>query len=328
MDNIIKKKTKNPSSSTKNIVLVNGKWVEIDIKELNYYKKINTEDWWIAKDNATLHKYQIAIQCIARQEEKYFKEWIEHHLHIGIEFIYIYDNNDISEEGKLETFLQSVLSTEDFAKIEVIPWHMPMMFQQLEAYYDCIHKNRDDVKWLLSIDLDEFFILDKPMADFLEEFSYASQVYFSWESIGADGQLRYEDKPVVKRFKKPFDCSDKGQGKIMVRPERLRYWTIHGADISQGKTVNVLHKEIKAPDSFANIHKVAWIKHYFTKSLEEWEDKINRRRKIIALFVTILLNKLFIFNFKKILYKKLLLVYNNCIYHTLSVSTMGYKKIS
>ena len=34
----------------------------------------------------------MVIQAIARQEEKYLKEWIEHHINLGIEHIFLYDN--------------------------------------------------------------------------------------------------------------------------------------------------------------------------------------------------------------------------------------------
>lgn len=257
----------------KTIVFIDGSWEELDGKDLALYKREIPEDWTIAKDNHAPHKYEIAIQCIARQEEKYFKEWIEHHLSIGIEHIFIYDNND---GAGLEDFLKNVLSEEDFGKIEVIPWREPMALQQFSALEDCVEKHKHDVKWLLSIDLDEFLILEKPMKEFLQEFSYASQVYFSWESIGADGQLYFEDKPLSERFKKRFECKDTGQGKIMFRPDRLKRWGIHGAKLTKGKTVNVLHEEIDPPDSMSRNFKTAWIKHYFTKSLQEWLEKMER----------------------------------------------------
>lgn len=260
-------------SKQKKLVFADDRWEEVFVEDYELYKKLNPDDWTLAKDNLSNHKYEIAIQCIARQEEKYFKEWIEHHLRLGIEHIFIYDNND--EDG-LEKFLKGILSDEDFNKIEVIPWRNPMALQQLAALQDCVNKHKYDVKWILSIDLDELFILEKPIKEFLNEFSYASQVYFSWESISADGQLYYEDRPLTERFKKRFDCKDKGQGKVMFRPERLKYWGIHSAELTKGKTVNVLHEEISPPDSFNRIFKTAWIKHYFTKSLEEWVEKIER----------------------------------------------------
>jgi hypothetical protein len=169
-----------------------------------------------------------------------------------------------------------VLSQADFAKIEIIPWHEPMEFQQFEALKHGVKQNCDAVKWLLSIDLDEFFVVEKPMKELLAEFDDASQVYFSWESFGADGQVRYEYKPVMERFQKTFDCKEKMQGKSMFRPERMRNWNVHCANLYQGKTVNILHRQIDPPDSFANIYEKAWVKHYFTKSLEEWVQKMKR----------------------------------------------------
>ena len=75
----------------KNLVFIDGKWEEIDSRDLALYKFENPDDWTLAKDNHAPHKYEIAIQCLARQEEKYFKEWIEHHLRIGIEHVFIYE---------------------------------------------------------------------------------------------------------------------------------------------------------------------------------------------------------------------------------------------
>ncbi len=254
------------------LTYVENRWVEVDGAALERCKSANG-DFLSAFDDAVSYKYEIALQCIARQEEKYFKEWIEYHLRLGIEHIFIYDNNDC--DG-LSDFLAGVLSEGDFERVEVIPWREPMAFQQIEALNDCVTLHRDDVKWLISLDIDEFLTLEKPMRQFLDEFSYASQVYLSWESFGADGKLYYEDKPVTERFTKTFDCRDYGQGKILFRPSRLKRWGIHGARMKRGKTVNVLHEEITPPDSYNRIFRTAWVRHYFTKSLEEWTEKIAR----------------------------------------------------
>lgn len=253
---------------------VEGRWEQLSIKDIERFKNINPRDWQLARLNETNHKYYCAIQTIARQEERYLKEWIEHHLNLGIDFIYIYDNND--EDG-LDDFLKSVLNKEAYNKIEVIPWHEPMDFQQFAALEDCINKHKFDIKWLLTIDVDEFLALEMSLCDFLEEFKYASEIYLSWQSFNANGQLYYEDKPVMERFTETYFCRDGGgQGKIFFRPTRLNNWGIHSATLTKGTTVNVLHQEIDAPQSQTRIYKKAWIKHYFTKSLEEWNDKIKR----------------------------------------------------
>ena len=211
---------------------VDGRWEQLTIDEINYYKNINPKDWQLARLNETNHKYYCAVQTIARQEERYLKEWIEYHLSLGIDFIYIYDNND--EDG-LDDFLRTVLNKDDYNKIEVIPWHEPMEFQQFAALEDCINKHKFDIKWLLTIDVDEFLALEMSLCDFLEEFKYASEIYLSWQSFNANGQLYYEDKPVMERFTETYFCRDGGgQGKIFFRPTRLNNWGIHSATIILG----------------------------------------------------------------------------------------------
>lgn len=252
---------------------VEGMWDKLKPSDINYYKKINPYDWQLARLNDINHKYFAAIQTIAKCEERYLKEWIDYHLDLGIDHIFIYDNND--DEG-LKDFLSKTLTAENLNRIEIIPWHEPMDFQQYLAVKDCISKNKHNIKWLLTIDVDEFLTLEMPLKDFLNEFSYSSQIYLSWESFNANGHLKYENKPVLERFTETFKCHDYGQGKVFFRPTRLKEWGIHSAELLKGKTVNVMHKEIVAPRSYDNIYKKAWIKHYFTKSLEEWNLKIKR----------------------------------------------------
>lgn len=44
---------------------------------------------------------KVAIVAIARLENDYINEWIGHHLNIGVNHIYVYDNSS-SEEEKLQ----------------------------------------------------------------------------------------------------------------------------------------------------------------------------------------------------------------------------------
>lgn len=251
----------------------NKQWHNITKEEYLSYKNRNPNDWWVEKDNDTNFEYEFVIQCIARNEELYFKEWIEHHLNLGVDFIYIYDNND--EDG-LDVFLKHQLSDLYYKKVKIIPYREKMKCQQISALYDCVNQIKDKAKWMISLDLDEFLIIEKPLNVFLKEFAYASEIYLSWESLSADGQVKYENKPLLERFKKRFNCKDKGQGKIIFRPRRLKKWAIHSATLTGGKIVNAIHKEISPPDSYNVILKNAWIKHFFTKSLEEWVNKIKR----------------------------------------------------
>ncbi len=257
----------------RSLCCVDGLWEELSPKDIERFRTEAPGDWKIAWLKKRRYRYRIAIQTIARWEERYLKEWIEYHLALGVERIFIYDNND--REG-LDSFLQSVLPLNSYSRVEVIPWREPMDFQQLSALRDCVERHRGEIEWLLPIDVDEFLVLEKPMSDFLSQFASASAVYLSWESFNANGLVRYEDRPVMERFKKTFRCLDKGQGKVMFRPIRLRRWGIHWAELTGGRTVNSLNEEIRSQVGSESIYETAWIKHYFTKSLDEWNDKIRR----------------------------------------------------
>lgn len=58
------------------------------------------------QENST-KKYSISICAIFKDEAPYLAEWLEHHLKIGIEHFYMYDNNSSDEYmEKLDPYLK------------------------------------------------------------------------------------------------------------------------------------------------------------------------------------------------------------------------------
>ena len=41
---------------------------------------------------------KVAVCCIGRQENRYINEFISHYLNLGVDKIFIYDNNGYDEE--------------------------------------------------------------------------------------------------------------------------------------------------------------------------------------------------------------------------------------
>jgi len=226
-----------------------------------------------------MKKFNIVIQCIARGEELYLKEWIEYHLGLGIEHIYLYDNND--DTTTLPIFLDAELNETDRAKVTVTDWNRRHRYPQNTAYRHFAKNYGNLTDWVLSIDIDEFLILEKPLTEFLQEFDYASQVWLSWKNFGADGKLTYSPEPVTQRFQNEVELSDLVQGKVIVRPDKVSVYGIHSCGLKDKSaiTVNVNHQKIEQTPILhpqPPIYAGAWINHYFTKSLEEWESKIKR----------------------------------------------------
>ena len=50
---------------------------------------------------STLVPESLVIFCIARLEAPYIEEWVLYHLHIGVDFIYIYDNEEVPTYGAM-----------------------------------------------------------------------------------------------------------------------------------------------------------------------------------------------------------------------------------
>ena len=99
---------------------------------------------------------QLAVFCIARLEAPYIEEWVLYHLHIGVDIIYIYDNEEVPTYGAL---------FEGNPRVVVIPFAegRDVVLQGLAPQYAAIAhfmrhlSNRHT--WALHIDVDECVLL-------------------------------------------------------------------------------------------------------------------------------------------------------------------------
>ena len=71
--------------------------------------KIQT--YWIEniQIQQSLNKYplNIALCAIAKNENLYIREWVEHYKNIGVSKIFLYDNNDIDGERFEEVIIRA-----------------------------------------------------------------------------------------------------------------------------------------------------------------------------------------------------------------------------
>lgn len=140
------------------------------------------------------------ICAIAKMEELYIREWIEHHKNIGIDHIVIGDNNNSNYENPLQLVIQDYIdngyvtilnyndlnSSNDF--IGIVNGHTIYKFQ-IYAYSDMYFKYCNEYDWIFFIDIDEFIELPAYNNDiklFLsnEKFNDASAILFSWLIYG------------------------------------------------------------------------------------------------------------------------------------------------
>ena len=162
---------------------------------------------------------------------------------------------------------------------------------QLQAYADALNKLTYG-SWAITLDIDEYLDLGGLTVDeFLKPYNGVDSVKLNWVCYGDNEQTHYEDRPVVERFIKParLDCVYNDTLKI---PENLHTKSffcykykptqidIHCTHIAGGIAINTEGKQVNMDAPFTNelCLKRGFVRHYITKSTQEWcERRLNTK---------------------------------------------------
>lgn len=221
-------------------------------------------------------EHYLSVCAIAKNEGPYFKEWIEWHLHHGVEKFYIYDNESTDgTEEILEPYIKSGI-------VEYKSW--PGYRRQLAAYDDCLKNYRFNSRWIAFIDLDEFIvpIRDKSIPDFLVGMESFAAVEINWLIYGSGGRKTKTPGTMMERFK----CHSKPEHylnrhvKSIVNPRRVfnmigchEAARISGyAADSHGQPIKRNFRERQPQQDIIRIN------HYAVRSYEEFVEKQARGR--------------------------------------------------
>lgn len=136
-------------------------------------------------------KYNVSICAIFKDEADYLKEWIEYHKIIGIEHIYLYNNN--SSDNFLEIL-------EPYIKLNYITLNdWPIKQGQMQAYQHWADNYKNESKWVGFIDIDEFVVPNdyENVYDFLSGFEDRPVVIINWRYFGSSGLIDRDIKRLV-----------------------------------------------------------------------------------------------------------------------------------
>lgn len=231
-----------------------------------------------------------AVMAIAKLENNYVREWVEHYLKLGFTNVIIYDNNDPDGEHFEEVIGDYIKSgfaiLEDFRGL--YPGHSQARAYQ--AGYDKYGKNYD---WIAYFDIDEFLMLNDSFDNNIENylsmdcFNGKDLIRVSWREFGDNGHVRVEnnDYSLVERFKEPFRFQRKWTKAIVKGGIENLNIPKHG----DGQAHLVRIHEIKAavdangaPTRNDSIrggcgYELAALNHYSLKTIEEFV--LNKRKK-------------------------------------------------
>jgi hypothetical protein len=223
-----------------------------------------------------IHKKGVGVCSIGRKENLYAKEFVEYYMKLGIKKIIIYDDNEINGE-KFEDVLKDYIAN---GNVEIIDIH-GFESAQFPSYMDCYKKYGDKFDFLLFLDFDEFVKIenDIDINTFIynKKFKKCQTIVLNWVMYGDNNLVKYDNRTMIQRFTKPI--SNWGKGKSIVRTNipnliisstfMIGINTQYFCDSNGNRLFPRSYYGFEVP-----IKPEAYIKHFYTKTAEEFCNKI------------------------------------------------------
>ena len=235
-----------------------------------------------------------AVLAVARMENPYLVEWVTYHLNLGFNHVFVCDNNFEGEED-ISSFLDEHLETFLRERVTVFNHHNDAtVYRQMRYYSNYVRMYKDEYDWIACIDVDEFvtFAGDSGfnnVNDFLSQdiFDNAGQILLNWMMYGDNNLLEADTTTgVQERFTKPavLNCGQNDNPNRHVKsivncrmltspPVFTNPHCMRCANSVRPNGVKCENTPFHIPD-----FSVAYIRHYYTKTMTEFLNKVIRGR--------------------------------------------------
>jgi len=237
-------------------------------------------------------KNSISIVVMIKNEGERIKEWLEYHAIIGVDKFIIYDNNSTDNVKEIvQPYIDAgvvdyILYPKTQADFEKKGRKTEYWAFQAYAYNDAIKRYRNKSKWISFIDIDEFIVpVQKDnLLDVLHEIQNGMPkrkpfvgLSINWVMYGFSGHRQKPQGLVIENFTKN-DGIHEGI-KSIVNPRTVIQYQVHAAlHFFHIEAVNEQGKDAYVPNvSQSSIEKIR-INHYYTKSYDEYTQKIIMNR--------------------------------------------------
>ena len=222
-------------------------------------------------------RFDVSVMAILKDEAPNMEEWLCHHMAIGVDHFFLYDNGSTDE-------LHEVLKPyADHGVVTTV--YFPMRGLQRDANNHVVRFFGDTTEWIAYVDIDEFLVPenDESIGDVMARYPDAEQVLVSRKEF-CYSQNRTPVEGLVTESYREYSLNVPRMGtsetlaKPIIRPRGTARVGIHNAFTVHSRTVNTAGEPtseeatvIEDP-SYANLQ----MNHYFTKSWEEFQAKRTR----------------------------------------------------
>lgn len=234
---------------------------------------------------------KFAIFTIIKNEHEYLNEWIQYHLNLGIDHIFVYEDVNSSPHSFIckkysnRVSCKSVLDIYDPAIrdkiiIDKIKNKKSLQVIFMKSILNFLCRNHTDYDWVFYIDADEFLTFENDTYNFeniFNQFNDYQIVSLQWQNYNANGHIYKPHTNVLESYHTTCDllsriikcgATCKLAFNMRLYDSKNMKFNHHQADIAKWCKTDFSNDKEKL------VYDKIYIRHYITKSFEEWCNKI------------------------------------------------------
>lgn len=220
----------------------------------------------------------VAVCCIGKLENHYIREFVEHYKSIGVDKIFLYDNNDVDGE-RFEDVIGDYIN-EGFVKLIDYRGRVSTKSYNLQShtYKDFYRTYGNDYDWIFIIDCDEYLNIDYNVKDLLSDKKYDNfeGIRFQWKNMTDNNLICVKDNNYNLKNRFPDGIMNK-MGKSVIRGGLdIKDNEFHGHAFEHHKYCDVLGNPLQLKPlsvvSDSIIKTDIYFRHYNTKTIQEFID--------------------------------------------------------
>ena len=250
---------------------------------ININKNEKEQEIKIENEKDKNNDIKVCLCTLGKNENRYIREFVQHYENYGVDKIFLYDNNDVDGE-KFDEILSDFIQK---GLVEVMNWRGKYQ-AMMKIMNDCYKRNYESYDWLIYFELDEFIHLTnytsvKPFLN-LPRFKECQVLYLNLICHTDNNLLYYDNRSLAERFPKPVPKYKKGGYRLEIKSivrGHIPNLTVESNHICNKKLINCNgygNSNRYYYDAYTNQndYKNFYIVHYYSKSTEEFINKLNK----------------------------------------------------